>query len=78
MPNSFKVILPNLVYKNNDVFFVFKEKPTKLKKNGKFYYVKELPLHLEKRSYIFKKDNVQYECLILEEEEDDGLIVSVK
>jgi hypothetical protein len=78
MSNTFHVILPNLKYQEDDVYFICRGRPLKLKKNGKFYYKKELPLFLKKRSYSFKYEDVQYECTIKEKEEEDGLIVFVK
>jgi hypothetical protein len=79
METTFYIILPNLRYKkkDDDIYFV-SNAPIKLKKNGKFYYQTEFPLYLEKRKYTFYYNQNSYECCIKEEEEENGLNVSVK
>ena len=79
METTFYIILPNIRYKKheNDIYFV-SNTPIKLKKNEKSYYQTEFPLHLQKRKYTFHYHQNSYECCIIEEEEENGLNVSVK
>lgn len=77
MSTEFRVLLPNLRYQNNDIYFI-SHRPIKLKKNGKNYFQTEFPLGFKKRFSSIKYKGVQYECTIIEKEEEDGLIVSVK
>jgi hypothetical protein len=74
---SIDVLLPNLRYKNNDVYFIFKN-PIKIIVNDKKEFKTEMLLkNLSLTGEVFVMD-IKIKCLISTEERDDGLKVNLK
>ena len=74
---SVDVLLPNLRYKNKNIFFIFKY-PVKVKVNDKFEYKTEQILeNLSLTGTLFCKET-KLNCKIYEEELEDGLKVNIK
>jgi len=74
---SVDVLLPNLRYKNNKIYFIFKN-PVKIIVNGKKEFKNEILLqNLSLTGEIFVMD-IKIKCLISIEERDDGLKVNLK
>ena len=74
---SYEALLPNLRFKNNNVFFISKN-PIKIKKDNKIDYINE---HILKNISLSGKItciNTELDCTILEKEDKDGLIVNIK
>ena len=74
---SYDALLPNLRYKNNNVYFISKY-PIKIKKNNKIEYINEYILENISLTGKIKCINTELNCKILEKEDDDGLIVNIK
>ena len=74
---SVDVLLPNLRYKNDDVYFIFNN-PVKIMNNGKKEFKNEILLkNLALTGEITVMD-VKIDCSIIKEERDDGLKVNLK
>jgi hypothetical protein len=74
---SYEALLPNLRYKNNNVYFISKY-PIRIKKNNKIDYINEYILENISLTGKIKCINTELNCTILEKEDEDGLIVNIK
>jgi hypothetical protein len=74
---SYEALLPNLRFKNNNVYFVSKN-PIKIKKNDKIDYINEYILENISLTCKIKCINTELNCTILEKEDKNGLIVNIK
>jgi hypothetical protein len=74
---SVDVLLPNLRFKNKNIFFIFKH-PVKVKVNDKFEYKYEQILENLSLTGTFYCRDTKLNCRIYEEERDDGLKVNIK
>ena len=74
---SFDALLPNLRYKNKNIYFIPKN-PIKIKLNGKVEY--KYDFLLENISFTGKIFciNTELNCIVIEKEDEDGLIVNIK
>lgn len=73
---SIDVLLPNLRYKNNNIYFIFND-PVKVIVNGKKEFKNEIKLpNLSLEGVIYVMD-IKIKCNIIEEERHDGLIVNL-
>ena len=73
---DFNAILPNLKYKNNKIFYIFKD-PFKIIQNKKIKFIKEYDLgdiSLTGKIYCM---GTEIKCKILEKEIDNGLEVNI-
>jgi hypothetical protein len=76
-PKEFNAILPNLKYKNKNIFFIFKN-PLKIKKNNEVKFIKEYSLgNISLSGKIFCM-GYELSCTILEKEMENGLEVNIK
>ena len=75
--NSFNVLLPNLRYKNNGIYFKLKD-PIKLEINNKIIFKNEFLLKDLEYSQTLNYMNIDIHCTIIKTEYDDGLKMSIK
>lgn len=74
---SFEALLPNLRYKNNNIYFISKY-PIKIKKNNKIIYINEYLLENISLTGKITCIDTELNCTILEKEDNNGLIVNIK
>lgn len=74
---SYEALLPNLRYKNNNIYFISKN-PIKIKKNNKIDYIDEYILKNISLTGKITCISTELNCTILEKEDKDGLIVNIK
>lgn len=74
---SYEALLPNLRYKNNNIYFI-SNNPIKIKKNNKIDYIYEYILKNISLTGKITCINTELNCTILEKEDKDGLIVNIK
>jgi hypothetical protein len=74
---SIDVLLPNLRYKNKNVYFVFNN-PVKVIINGKREFKNEILLPDLSLEGSINVMDIKIKCSIIEEERDDGLKVNLK
>jgi hypothetical protein len=74
---SFNALLPNLFYKNKNIYFKPKN-PIKTTINGKIKYNYQFLLNnISLTGKIYCLD-IELNCIILEKEDKDGLLVNIK
>jgi hypothetical protein len=74
---SYNAILPNLRYKNNNIYFIPKN-PIKIRLNGKIEYKYEFILEDMELTAKINCIDTELTCKILEKENENGLIVNIK
>ena len=74
---SYEAILPNLRYKNDNIYFISKN-PIKIKKNNKIDYINEYILKNISFTGKITCINTELNCTILKKEDKNGLIVNIK
>ena len=75
--NSFSVLLPNLRYKNDGIYFKSKN-PIKLNINNKTIFKSDFLLKDLEYSQTLNYMNIDIHCTIIKTEYDDGLKMSIK
>jgi len=74
---SYEALLPNLRYKNNNIYFISKN-PIKIKKNNKIDYINEYILKNISLTGKITCIKTELNCTILKKEDKNGLIVNIK
>jgi len=75
---EFNALLPNLKYKDKQVYFICKDGSLKIKKDNKIEFVKEYPLGDISLNGKFFCMDIEIDCTILEKEINNGLEVNIK
>lgn len=76
--SEFNVLLPNLRYKHNKIYFICKEGALKILENNKTKFIKEYPLENISLTGKFYCMGIELNCTILEKENEKGLEVNIK
>jgi len=71
------VLLPNLRYKNDNVYY-YSTNPLKINKNNRVEYINEILLEdLVLEATVYYSD-IEIKCKILKKENDNGLVVNIR
>lgn len=74
---EYDVLLPNLRYKKDNVYF-YSTNPIKINKNNRVEYIDEILLEdLVLESTVYYLDT-EIKCKILEKENEDGLVINIR